>query len=230
MKNTFSIMFLLLGTILSWAQAPVELPYIEVTGIAEEWFDPNEIHISVKIMERMDGKEKLTLASQENSLVAALKAQNLPQLQLRNTSANYVNIKRHKDQHLTEAYYTIVVSNATEVGAVFDILEDLHIQQGYIQKVTHTDLEELQKEMRIKAIKAAKTKAQYLTSSIDITLGKVLVIRESAGTPYYANVMEKHAEVMTASDEHYSAPSRQITFKKIKITSQMYLKIALVNP
>ena len=66
MKKIFSALVLLLS-FLGQAQDNLSArPFIEITGTSETFVVPDEIYLQITLLERMEGKEKITIERQEN--------------------------------------------------------------------------------------------------------------------------------------------------------------------
>lgn len=212
----------------------VEKPYIEVTGTAETEVVPDEIYISIVIRERYAGKEKQTIEMQEEKLKFALVeiGVDMKNLYLADANADYVKIKWRTKDVLTKKDYLLKVNNAGKVGQVFQQLDKLEITDAYIAKVNHSKIDSLKKEIRIQAIKAAKTKADYLLKAINEQTDKALIVQEREnfyGEPRTSNVMYKSqafAEELSA-DEGKAKSENEIEFKKIKIQASMFVKFSI---
>ncbi len=213
-----------------------EKPFIEVNGIAEQEIIPDQIYISIIIREKYENKEKITIESQEEKLKALLKEINIPtsNLYLSDANADYVKVKFRTKDVLTKKDYTLKVSNATEVGQVFQQLEKIEINDANVFKVSHSKIDSLRKEIRIAAIKAAKTKADYLLNAIGEQTGKPLIVREnSAGNLEYNYNRASNTRVTSyqnarfLDDSDKSATDEEIQFQKIKIQSSIYVKFLI---
>lgn len=209
---------------------PLLASYIEVTGTAEEEVVPDEIFITITLKERYVNKEKLTIEAQETQLKKALLSIgiDLKNLYLADINADFVKIRRQKKDVLTQKDYSLKVQNASMAGQVFQELDKLDITDGYIAKVNHSKLDSLKKEIRIKAIKAAKEKATYLLAALGEQPGKVLVVTDSpdaSSQPYYPmpRVMMMKADGIPEAQQ----PAAEIEFQKIKLSSSIYVKFAV---
>lgn len=233
LKNSF-LAFLLFATSISFGQVVLqqveEKPFIEVTGSADKEIIPDEIYLSISIKERYEGKDKISIEIQEEKLKAKLKELNidLKNLSLSDANAGYVRVRWQKKDVITQKDYSLKLSTATQVGAVFQELDKLDIKDAYISKVDHSNIENLKKEIRIEAIKDAKNKADYLLEAIGQETGKPLVINETQ--PIYFNNDQMY--IRTASIESYSKVSsgekmEEIDFQKIKLSSQIYVKFSI---
>lgn len=213
-----------------------EKPYIELNGRAEQEVIPNEIFISIVIRERYANKEKITIEAQEENLKTALKGLNidLSNLSLSDVNADYVKVKFRTKDVLTKKDFTLKVTDARMVGLVFQQLDKLEISDAYISKVSHTKIDSLRKEVRIRAIKAAKNKADYLLAAIGEQAGKPLLITE-VETPqsisHLAGVNVSSYQNTRMYDGYDkgkdSGGEQEIQFKKIKIECVMYVKFGI---
>ncbi len=213
---------------------PEEPPYIEVTGTAKKEIVPDEIYIAIIIHERYVNKEKISIEEQETKLKNAIKSLglDLADLSLSDANADYVKIRWQKKEVLTKKDYTLKVSNATLVGLVFAELEKLEITDAYISKVDHSKMDNLKKEVKIEAIKAAKEKADYLLAAISEQTGKPLVIVENEISPVYGmeNVNVRGSRDMLYVDGvkvKSEDDDNAIQFQKIKIQSSIYVKFSI---
>ncbi len=209
-----------------------EKPYIEVNGSAEQEVIPDEIYISIIIREKYVNKEKVTIESQEEKLKTYLKeiGVDIKNLYLSDANADYVKVKWRTKDVLTKKDYTLKVSDATTVGKVFQKLDKLEITDASIERVDHSKLDSIKKEVKIKAIKAAKNKADYLLAAIGEQTGKPLIVQErDNGMPLHfaANVRNDEEAYSWDSAGTRKDKKEEIEFSKIKIEASIYVKFAI---
>lgn len=224
MKQILTLAFLLTTFLCSAQTNKPEidlLPFIEVTGTAENEVIPDEIYIGIVIHERYVDRQKVSIEDQETKLKNALKSIgiDLNNLYLSDAYADYVRIRYKRNDVLTKKEYTLKVSDATTVGQVFLQLEKLDITDAYILKVNHSKMDSLRKEVRIRAIKAAKDKADYLLAAIGEQTGKPLIVNEKEIIPN----LSMSNEIISAKTEETNA----IEFQKIKIQTSIYVKFSI---
>ncbi|MBA4242152.1 MAG: hypothetical protein C0448_15615 [Sphingobacteriaceae bacterium] len=235
--KTLFIVILFSGATYAQNQNPIEeKPFIEVNGVAEQEIIPDQIYISIIIREKYENKEKITIESQEEKLKALLKEINIPtsNLYLSDANADYVKVKFRTKDVLTKKDYTLKVSSATAVGQVFQQLEKLEINDANVSKVSHSKIDSLRKEIRIAAIKAAKTKADYLLNAIGEQTGKPLIVRENSNGNLEYNYnrnsntrVTSYQNVRFLDDSDKSVEDEEIQFQKIKIQSSIYVKFLI---
>ena len=214
-----------------------EQPYIEVNGTSEMEVVPDEIYIGIIINEKYENRVKVSIEEQEEKLKSAVKSLgiDLSNLYLSDVNADYVKIRWQKKDVLTKKDYTLKVSNATTVGLVFLELEKLEIRDAFISKVNHSKMDSLRKEVKTKAIKAAKDKADYLLAAIGEQTGKPLVVKDneytSVGNMANVNVRgsSSFGEVFFVDgiNKMRSEGNNEIEFRKIKIQTSIYIKFSI---
>jgi hypothetical protein len=211
-----------------------EIPYIEVNGYAEKEVIPNEIYIGITLRERIENKEKVSIESQEKQLREALTILSIPisNLSIADANADYVKVSWQKRDVLTKKEYQLKVGNATTVGKVFQELEKMKIQDGYIDHVSHSAIDSLRKQVRIEAIKAAKEKSDYLLSAIGQKTGKALIVSELENNTLTRSDLARmpaRAANKMFSDGAFESLEREpeIEFQKIKLSYSIYTKFTI---
>lgn len=236
MKNLFiSLSVLALSLFSAKAQnTESSKPFIEVTGTAETEIVPDEIYISITLMERMDGKEKITIDKQEADLKKNLKELgiDLANLSLNSANADYGKVRKSEKDVLVNKSYTLKIGGTDMLAKVYERLDKINAYDAYISRYTHSKIIDLQKENRIKAVKAAKEKVDYLLAALTQQAGKPIQISEmdnyvEQGT-FMPRPMMKSVQMM--SNERTSEDSgAEMSFKKIKIRSSFLVKYEILN-
>ena len=232
MKHLFFILSMLLTASFGFSQVTTvahEKSYIEVEGSADTLVVPDMIYLKIEIDERMDGKTKIAIEDQEEEMKKTLIANgiSLEELSLSDANTDIVQVK-WKKQVLSKSNYLLKLSSAKEVAMVFEKLNDIKINNIYIEKVNHTKYNAIVKEIEIKAIKNAKHKADYLLHAIGETTGKSLIIRQN-NNPYPYPLMRTMATPNPILyDENGNTEVKverlDIQFSKIKISSNIFVK------
>lgn len=123
--------------------------------------------------------------------------------------------------------YWVKVNSTGKMDELVSKLDDEATQSFAIAKTDYSKMDELRKQLKIEAIKAAKEKATYLAGAIDEQVGSAMAINEpneviNYPRPMYSNMMMK-AEV--ASDN--AEPPMNVDFKKMKIQFEVNVVFAL---
>lgn len=179
MKNIVLLTFLLFTSFFN-AQNLQTSPFITVTGTAEKEIIPNEIVIAITLKEHMDGKVKSSIEVQEKRLFDELKKHSidLKKLTFNNASASQLNIRKKTNDLMNEKRYELKLNTLQEVNQAINAFDEANIKSFYISEMTHSEIEEYRKEVKILALQAAKNKAKYLLESIDQKVGNALEVIE----------------------------------------------------
>ena len=207
------------------------IPFIEVVGNAETEIVPDQIYLDICIKERINNGKKLTIDFLETKLKTELKQIGIPEENLSISDVNAVLSKTGwwREELLSTANYTLKVKGANRLKKLFEILKKLHIFEINITKATHYNIIEIRKNNRIKAIKEAKEKADYLLFAIGEKTGKPIIINETTN-----NNQQNFSTANFINSSYYSSISKlrgdknsTVQFKKIKISSTIYIKFQI---
>jgi uncharacterized protein YggE len=204
-------------------------PYIEVTGEGELEVVPDEIYIQFTLKERMDGRDKTDLEKIEKELKKKLSAAGfkLTDLSLADANSDFVTIKRKKKDVLASKDYQIKLSSTSEIASLLDVLDDVKAENAYISRLDHSQMDEFKKEVKIKAVKNAKEKADYLLGALSERTGKVLFIQERDS--YIQPYTRKMATLTMVAEDSAQAPDQDLSFKKIKLNYKVFARFAIAQ-
>lgn len=209
--------------------------FIEVSGTSEMEVVPDEIYITITLMERMEGKEKITIDKQEADLKKHIRELGIEaaHLVLNSANADYGKVRRATKDVLINKSYTLKVAGTDMLAKVYERLDKMNAHDAYISRYTHSKILDYQKENRIKAVKAAKEKAEYLLAALGKKAGAPLQIVETDNyvqdqppvvygrAMAYMNVAQNYENEKVAETE--------LSFKKIKIRSGFLVKYEIAN-
>ena len=233
MKTNYLLFIALLITTAGFAQDELNpllsTPYIEVTGEGEMEIVPDQIFLHFTLKERYDGKTKINIEDLEKQLKQHLKVNkfDLSKLSLADADADFVTIKRKKKDVLASKDYLLEINSTNELSDVWEILDEIDVLNAYIQRVDHSKMDDFKKEVKIKAIQAAKDKASYLLEAVGEKVGAPLFIqeREVYIQPYARNIQLKTMSVM--EDQTAGEQEPEISFQKIKLNYKVFARFAI---
>ena len=201
-----------------------EKPNIEVTGSAEMEVTPDEIFVSIVLREKNKNNDKWKIEIQEDNLMKKLKENgfDLKNLSLTDADGDLQYSTFRKNKVITEKRLQMKLRSAGEVNKLFQLLDELEIEEAGIIKTSHSQIETFRKEIKIEAMKSAKIKADYLLSAIGAQSGKPLYIREEVYSPnignaYLANAYMRKSAGMGYAGEQAMGFENNISFASIKI-------------
>ena len=201
--------------------------YIQVNGRAEKEIAPDEFYLQIIINER-DSKGKISVESQQRDMIAALKRAGVDvekQLKVANMSSDFYK----KASSLTTAKYQLLLHSAAEVGDVTAALGDLGISNVGIVRVTRSDIDSLKEQVRLDAIRNAKSSAEALAGAIGQNVGKCFYIYDSNNNVmpvFYDNMaVMRSAKAMGVAED--AAVDEPLDFKTIKLQYNVQAKFVL---
>ena len=201
---------------------------IEVTGSAEQEVLPDEIFVTVSLREYFkdkDNKNKIDIMVLEKQLQKAVEEAGIPKenFTIGTISGNREWWGKKKPTTFLESKsYIIKVPNLYKIDGIISKVDDKGIAFTNIDRYEFSKIEQLRKEIKIKALQAAKEKAKYLLEGIGEQMGEALDIIEIDQSytpqPVYSNMMMRSARVEVASD---AMPESNVDVQKIKVRYEM---------
>lgn len=198
---------------------------IQVSGEAEREVTPDIIHLSISLKEYFrdnNNRRKVNIDELEKQLYdAAMKAGIAPEDFTINNIASYNydwNRKKNDPGFLAAKQYRIRVTNLNAVNGLFEAVDPRGVQSSNIESYDYSGKKELEKELKIQAIKDAKARAEYLAAAVGDEVGKALSISESGHVNYPQPVFKAYRAVAMAESMADMGGGLDIDFKKVKFT------------
>lgn len=228
MRQIFLIAFLLVS-VTTWAQVQETFKgehFIEVTGTAETEFAPNEITFLIVLREFEENKNKVQLEKLDQDFLKALQSAGIDKkrLTLADAGSRLSRVTKRDKDAFREKTYQLILNSAAEVEKFVEKLEPVQVGNLILTRVHHTDYEKLKLDTKIKALQAAKSKADALLKGIGSEAGKPLMVREwdhGPVQPYDVNANVRMMKNMQMEDAAMDAPESTTEFRKIKLMAQV---------
>lgn len=194
---------------------------IEVNGTAEMEVTPDIIYISISLKEYLDGKKKVTIETLERGLQSAVLKAGIPKenFMLNDIASYNFTWNRKSPDYLASKQYRIKVSDLTKWNQLLSGVDAKGVQYSNIESYDYSKLETVKKDLKIKALKAAREKAVYLAEAVGEKVGMALEINEQSNDFYPQPVYR--TQVLMKTDATLEEPLSDIDFKKIKLSAQI---------
>jgi uncharacterized protein YggE len=213
---------------------------IDVTGAAELEVVPDRIFFSISLREyfKERDKDRVDIEGLEKQLVAAVREAGVPKenFQIENIYGNrwQWNTRKKPVDFLESKRYVLELSDLTKIDPILSKVDAKGIEYVTISRYDHTKMEQYRRDLKIKALQAAKEKASYLLQSVGEQPGGVLEIQELGDNIYYpqphmearSNMMVK-AEMAQDAGATAGGADSDIGFKKIKLRYEMRAAFAI---
>jgi uncharacterized protein YggE len=225
MKREFATLALAFFTTLIFAQNETKpLPRtIEVTGSAEMEIEPDEVYLSVNLREYMKDKNiKVYLAEIDKEFQKVLAA---VKIDLKNVSVEganaYYNYEYWRNEtkrtdFLASKTYIIKLPNLEKYNDLMQKLDNKGIENASLQHTENSKIETYRQQVKVNALKAAKTKAKLMVESIGSLLGEVVFIKEINNSNMYQPMLYESMSNRVLNAQS-SASAEPVQMQKIKV-------------
>lgn len=223
MKKLLTLAFVALFSLSALAQQVDLRKKITVSGSAETEVTPDIIYIAISLKEYLkdnNSKKKVEITTLENQLYSAIQKAGIDKenLTINNLSSySWATEKKKNPDFLASKQYRLKVSDLNKFNDIIGAVDPKGVASTNIESYDYSKIESLKKELKIKALQAAKAKAVYLVEALGDKLGSVIDIQEVNNEQYpqpvYRNVMMMKAE----SADAMAGNAAEIDFKKIKL-------------
>jgi uncharacterized protein YggE len=209
----------------------IDQNYIEVTGKAELDIVPDLIYLKIVLSDK-DNKSKQSLDEIEKSMISKLTEIGVDinkDLSIKDFASNFKNYWISKSDIVLTKEYQLIVHETKTLQKVFFELQNLGISNLTIDKLDHSKIEKFREDVKNNAIKAAKNKAESLTSTINQTIGKAIYIQE-LDNQYLTNALSGRVAnirvgVYSLKNKDESMPD--VEFEKINLQYSILVRFEL---
>ena len=222
------LMLLAAGLIMSLGafaqQQPDTRKKIEVTGSAEIEITPDEINFTISLREYLKGKTKVEIGTLEKQLQEAVIKAGIPKenFTIENVyGSNYDwEVRKKKDplEFMARKQYRLKLNKLDKINAILGAVDVEGIESARVSSFTSSKIETYRKEMKIKAMQAAKEKAEYMLNAIGSKIYTIMEVQE-IGTDNYADIRPLAVNYMAKGAG--VAEDSNIDFKTIKVRAEV---------
>lgn len=203
---------------------------IEVNGSAEMEITPDEIYFNISLREYVKGKNKVEISTLEKQLQKAVADAGIPKADftIENVYGNNFEILRKKkdpQEFMARKQYRLKLTKLNKINEILGAVDAEGIENTRIASYSSSKMEAYRKEVKIKALLAAKEKAEYMLTAIGNKMDGVIEIQEMS-TDNYTDVrpmmMANYKSAGVSEDA-----SSDIDFKTIKIRAEVRAVFAI---
>jgi len=232
MKKTIFLMAAALFSSVTFAQSKnfLDTPYLETQAKVDTLVTPDRIYLNIIIQEK-DTKGRVSVEEQENQMAQRFKAMGIDlteQLVIKDMGSNFKKYFLRQKEVLKSKQYSLLVYSGKELGDVMMALEQLDIANTHIEKTEYSMMDELELELKSRAVKRAKQKADALTRPLGQKVGMAIHIADNSN--YYPNYNQRGLnEMIVVSASAKQDQPLDIDFEKINVETTVNVKFALSN-
>ncbi len=208
----------------------IDQNYIEVNGTADMEIVPDQIFLKIVLNEK-ELKNDKGLIDVEKKMIDELTQIGIDikkDLTIKDFESNFKFHLIGSTDVLLVKEYELLVYDAKTLQRVFLNLKKNGISNINVDRVDHTKIEEFRKEVKINAVKAAKDKAEALSSAINQNIGRALYIQELdySGLRIYKTASNMQIRGVS-SDNANELYVPEIEFQKIPLKYSVLVRFEL---
>ncbi|MBL7927393.1 MAG: SIMPL domain-containing protein [Bacteroidia bacterium] len=233
--TTIVILLFLVTTLQAQTEKMNTVKRIEVSGSAELELVPDEIFVNFTLQEFYDNQKKKHDIDEIQTTFLNTCAKfgiTKDRIQIQSMSGFNGNNwywrkqKREQPDLLANTVYIIKFSNAADIDKLVNNMDDRATNQLYISKTSHSKMDEYKRDLKIKALQAAKNKATYLCEAVGEKVGQALIISEFENNfePQYA---QPKMYTNMAMDMAAGSANEGVDFQKIIVRSEIKATFAI---
>ncbi|MDB5019831.1 MAG: hypothetical protein JWQ28_958 [Pedobacter sp.] len=221
MRKLIALAYIALISISASAQQVDLRKKISVSGTAELEVTPDIIYISISLKEYLkdnNTKKRVDITELENQLYNAIQQAGIPKENLTvNSLSSYTTAteKKKNPEFLASKQYLLKVTDLNKYNTIIGAIDPKGIAYTNIENFEYSKIEGVRKDLKIKALQAAKSKANYLLESLGNKLGNALDIQEVNNEQFPQPMYRSNVMMMKSADAQ--APA-ELDFKKIKLS------------
>jgi uncharacterized protein YggE len=227
MKKLLAIAFVALFSLSASAQQVDLRKKITVSGSSETEVTPDIIYLSISLKEYFkdnNNKKKVDITTLENQLFSAVQKAGLDKdnLTINDLSSyNYATEKKKNPDFLASKQYRLKVTDLNKWNDIVGAIDAKGIAYTNIESYDYSKIDALKKDLKVKALQAAKVKATYLVEALGDKLGSVIDIQEVNNELYPQPVYRTNMMMKSMADTNGEVAAAEIDFKKIKLSYTM---------
>lgn len=199
---------------------------VATKGFAEREITPNIIYLSINVKEfYIDGnqKKKMPIETLEKQLFEAAMAAGVKKedFTIQNIYSYNQKEKKKNNELLQSRQYRIKVTNLEGLNPMMEKLDARGLQSTSIDGYDHTEKKEIEKELKVAAVKDARRNAEILAEADGQSLGVILVINDNTNFNFnnlYPQPRLMYAKSASMDSAMAEEESLNIDIRPIKIT------------
>jgi uncharacterized protein YggE len=159
---------------------------IMVTGSSEMEITPDEIYMNFTLQEyKNKAGKKVTIQEVKTQFLDLCKKSGLAMSDIRvagysgSENWDYYYWYYRRDAEISSSLsYTIKVKTLSKIDKIIAGLDRNAVENFYVVRTSHSQLEKLRRKVKENAVKASKTKAIYLAKAVGEEVGSAILIEE----------------------------------------------------
>lgn len=171
------------------SSAAASSAFIDVTGTTEIEVEPDIFYAVFMLKEKTENKVKVSVREQVDKIKFQLQNSgvSIEDFLLEKEGSDEIKVLPVKKQDPAPQYFIIKIEEADNVRQIFKTLDSLGGNDIHLTEVGYSKEAEVEKQLRIDAVKQAKEKSDYMLAELGATTGKPIYVYEDGHDVYYGD-------------------------------------------
>lgn len=196
---------------------------VSTKGYSEKEVTPDIIYLSISLKEYYkDGntKKKVEIEGLEKQLYeAAIKnGVSKDDFTIQNIYSYNYETKKKNNELLQARQYRLKITNLNNLNTLLDELDPKGLQSTSISGYDHSNKKELEKQLKVDAVKDAINNANILAEASGNKIGKTLVISDNSNINFNEIMVRPQMAYAKMADSAIESEALNIDIKPIKLT------------
>jgi hypothetical protein len=163
--------------------------FIDVTATTDTLVEPDIFYVVFQLKEKTENKVKVTTGQQLDKIKYALQNSGvtIENFLLEKEGADQIKVLPVKKEDPAPQSYIMMIKEADQVKRNLKTIDSLGAYDIHITEIGYSKQKDVEKQLRIDAMKGAKGKADYMLTAIGNTTGKVIYVYEDGCDVYYGD-------------------------------------------
>lgn len=189
--------------------------FIDVSATSQREVEPDLFYVVFTLRQKTENKMVVSIPQQLDKIKYAF--QNTPSeitdFQLEKDGADMIKVFPIKKDDPAPQSFILKITEADRVKPLIKTLDSLGANEIRITHIGYTKVKELEKEMRIEAVKYAKEKSDYMLTELGSSTGKIIWVYEDGAEVEYGDGPDFHKY----PGENAGGDDNTVAFKGAKI-------------
>ncbi|MFC2109662.1 SIMPL domain-containing protein [Bacteroidota bacterium] len=233
MKKLIVFASLIFACVTGYSQTKnfIDQPYVAVTAKADTLVIADKIYLKILLNEK-DTRGKVSLEELEEKMGKELTKLGInisKDLSIVDLSSNFKKYFLRQQNVLKNKAFSLLVFNGVMATKVIIALEKLNISNVSLEKLEHSEIENVRLLVKTKAVLKAKKQADCLTIPLGQKTGKAIHISDTQNNyrSFQSSNLDEMVVVGYGTKRKNEFKPLDVEFQKIKVSAQLEVKFAI---
>lgn len=206
---------------------------ITVVGIAEKEIEPDWLILGMSTKETENIKKKSEIVTMENSILSFIISLGLDSssFSIDRYSANTKHSYSASSKYKLSKSYRLKIDDIALLDTIIAKCLESDMDNVYVNQIGHSQIDSIQNQVLVDALKSARLKADIISKTMGITLSKVIsvnetyhVINNNIGSYQFDDYRLESVVVTAYGAQRKGRAGSSLSFQKIQLKKTVIVK------